>query len=287
MTGLKERLRQPGIVVAPGVYDAFSAMVAEQAGFEALYLSGASIAYTRLGRPDIGLVSLSEVAESASLVAERTSAPIIVDGDTGFGNALNVQRTVRLLGRAGAAAVQLEDQATPKRCGHLADKTLIPAAEMVGKIHAALDARPADSMLLIARTDAAAVECLAAALDRADAYAEAGADLIFVEALGSEADMRTVCARFAGRNPVMANMVEGGRTPPMPARALEKLGFDLVIFPGGAVRAVARQLQDYYGSLRAHGSTEPFREKMLDFQDLNDLLGTESLLAAGKRYAGD
>jgi 2-methylisocitrate lyase-like PEP mutase family enzyme len=177
---LRDRLKRKPILVAPGVYDGFSALLAAQAGFEALYLSGASIAYTRLGRPDIGLVSATEVADTLRNVCERVSLPVIVDADTGFGNALNVVRTVRMFERAGAAAIQIEDQSTPKRCGHLEGKLLIPAAEMAGKLKAALDSRT--SALIIARTDAIAVEGLEAALARAERYLEAGAEALFIEA---------------------------------------------------------------------------------------------------------
>jgi 2-methylisocitrate lyase-like PEP mutase family enzyme len=281
---LREQLSAKPIVVAPGVYDGLSALLVEQAGFPAVYLSGASIAYTRFGRSDVGLVTMTEVAETLSAIAERIGIPVIVDADTGFGNALNVRRAVGLFERGGAAAIQLEDQSTPKRCGHLAGKTLIPAAEMVGKIKAALDSRSSDKTLLIARTDAIAVSGLGAALDRAERYVEAGADVLFVEAPASQADMATIVKRFAGRVPLMANMVEGGKTPMMSAAALETMGFSLVIFPGGLVRALACMAQDYLASLRRHGTTEPYRDRMLDFASLNRIIGTPELLALGARY---
>jgi len=284
MTPLRSRLRQPGIVVAPGCYDALSAHLIERAGFSAAYLSGASLAYTRHARPDIGLIDMGEVAAAVAVIRERTALPLIVDADTGFGNALNVMRTVKVLANRGASAIQLEDQTTPKRCGHLADKRLIPAAEMVGKLKAALDARPSAETLIIARTDAIAVEGFAAALDRAEAYREAGADLLFIEAPRSDAELAEICARFSGRAPLMANMVEGGRTPPKEASELEKLGFSLVIFPGGTVRALAHALQDYFASLHRHGSTQPWRDRMLDFDGLNAIIGTPDMLALGRRY---
>ncbi|HTZ76671.1 MAG TPA: isocitrate lyase/PEP mutase family protein [Stellaceae bacterium] len=287
MTPLPSRLRQPGIVVAPGCYDALSAHLIERAGFAAAYLSGASIAYTRHGRPDIGLIDMGEVAATVAVIRERSEIPLIVDADTGFGNALNVMRTVKVLANRGASAIQLEDQTTPKRCGHLADKRLIPAAEMVGKLRAALDARPSPETLIIARTDAIAVEGFAAALDRAEAYREAGADLLFIEAPRSNAELAEICARFRGRAPLMANMVEGGRTPPKEAKELEALGFSLVIFPGGTVRALAHALQGYFASLHAHGSTTPWRDRMLDFDGLNQVIGTPDMLALGRRYDAD
>jgi 2-methylisocitrate lyase-like PEP mutase family enzyme len=283
---LRERLADPAIVLAPGVYDAFSALLAQAAGFEALYLSGASVAYTRLGRPDIGLVTETELEETLSRISERVRTPIIVDADTGFGNALNVQRTVKRLERAGAAAIQLEDQTSPKRCGHLDGKSLIGAAEMAGKIRAAVDARAAAGTLIVARTDAVAVEGLDPALDRAEAYLAAGADVLFVEALRSEAEMRAATGRFAGRAPLLANMVEGGKTPVKPAAELSRLGFSIAIFPGGTVRALARALAEYYASLRSHGTTAPFRARMLDFGELQQRLGTAELLQLGRDYDG-
>ncbi len=210
---LSTQLAGKNIAVAPGVFDAFGAVLAEQAGFHAAYLSGASIAYTRFGRPDIGLVGMSEVAETLSVISERSDLRIIVDADTGFGNALNVMRTVRLFESAGAAAIQLEDQTLPKRCGHLAGKTLVNTGEMVGKIKAALDARRRDETLIVARTDGIAVEGFKAALERAERYIEAGADVLFVEAPQTLDQMQQIVTRFGARLPLMANMVEGGKTP--------------------------------------------------------------------------
>jgi 2-methylisocitrate lyase-like PEP mutase family enzyme len=271
------------------VYDALSAALAERAGFEALYLSGASIAYTRLGRPDVGLTTASEVENVLGNIRERTAVPVIVDADTGFGNAINVQRTVRMLERAagpGTLAIQLEDQTSPKRCGHLDGKSLVGAAEMCGKIRAALDARASADTLIVARTDAVAVEGLDAALDRAERYAEAGADVLVVEAVRSDADMRAATARLGPRAPLLVNMVEGGKTPLRPAAELEALGYSIVIFPGGAVRALVHALGDYYATLARHGTTEPFRDRMLDFDGLQQTLGTAELLARGKRNDG-
>jgi 2-methylisocitrate lyase-like PEP mutase family enzyme len=287
MTLLRTLLAGPRIVVAPGCYDALSALMIERAGFAAAYLSGASLAYTRFGRPDIGLIGMTEVAEAVGAIRDRVALPLIVDCDTGFGNALNVVRTVKLMAQMGASAIQLEDQTSPKRCGHLADKGLIEKREMVGKIKAALDARPSEDVLIIARTDAIAVEGFAAALDRADAYAEAGADLLFVEAPQDEAQLAAIAQRFRGRVPVMANMVEGGKTPLKDAGELEALGFALVIFPGGTVRALAHALADYFASLKQHGTTAPLRNRMLDFKGVNELVGTPDMLALGRRYDPD
>ena len=285
MTSLRERLSRKPILLAPGVYDALSALLAEKAGAEAVYLSGASIAYTRLGRPDVGLVAMAEVAETVALIRDRVALPLIVDADDGFGNALNVQRTVRTFERAGAGALQLEDQATPKRCGHLAGKALVSPGAMLGKIAAALDARASEETLIIARTDAIAVEGFEPALDRAAAYADAGADVVFVEAPRNATEMTQMVERLDGYAPLMANMVEGGRTPITGAAQLEALGFSLVIFPGGIVRAMARCARDFYASLAEHGTNEPFRDRMFDFDQLNRLIGTPEMLALGARYA--
>ena len=281
---LKLRLAEPRPLLAPGIYDALSALIAEQAGFEALYLSGASIAYTRLGRSDIGLTTFSEVQDTLACITERVRTPVIVDADTGFGNALNVQRTVRGFERAGAAMIQLEDQGFPKRCGHLDGKTVIGCAEMQGKLRAALDARVDAGTLILARTDALAVEGLEAALDRAEAYLECGVDALFVEALRSPEQMDAACRRFAHRVPLLANMVEGGQTPIESADELGARGFRIVIFPGGTARAVAHTLAGYYASLQHHGSTAPWRDRMLDFEGLNALIGTPELLARGRDY---
>lgn len=283
---LKARFGQPQIVLAPGVYDALTASLASDAGFEALYVSGASIAYTRLGRPDIGLVSMAEVAETIAMIRDRVATPLIVDADTGYGNALNMQRTMRLFERAGANALQIEDQSFPKRCGHLADKGVIPPGEMVGKIKAATDARASAETLVIARTDAIAVEGFDKAMERAHAYAEAGADMLFVEAPSSAEELSRIVAGLRATLPLMANMVEGGRTPIKSTTALEELGFSLVIFPGGIVRALARAAQDFYASLKANGTTDPFRDRMFDFDQLNAVIGTPQMIAAGKAYEG-
>ncbi len=281
---LRARLARPPILIAPGVYDPLTALIAERAGFEALYVSGAAIAYTRLGRPDIGLVSMSEVVDTVAHIRDRVAASLVVDADTGYGNALNVGRTVRLLERAGANAIQIEDQDFPKRCGHLDDKTLIPAAEMVGKIKAAVDARAASDTLIIARTDAVAVEGFDRAMARAAVYRDAGADMLFIEAPRERAELGRIGALMGEAVLLMANMVEGGKTPMLSAQELQELGFAMVIFPGAIVRALARTAEDFYASLKAHGTTEPFRGRMFDFNSLNSLIGTPEMLERGKRY---
>jgi 2-methylisocitrate lyase-like PEP mutase family enzyme len=227
------------------------------------------------------------MADTMALIADRVDIPVIIDADTGFGNALNAQRTMRVYERAGAAALQIEDQTYPKRCGHLADKTLISAAEMAGKVAAMADARKSQDTLIIARTDAIAVEGLSAAIDRAEAYLDAGADALFIEAPRNVAEMTAITTHFKGRAPLLANMVEGGETPISSAADLEAMGFAIVIFPGGIVRALARTAEDYYVSLAGHGSNAPFKDRMFDFRGLNARLGADDMLARGKRYGGD
>lgn len=283
---LRERLQHQRPVLAPGVYDALTALIAEQAGFEAVYLSGGAVAYTQFGRSDVGLTTVKEAADTLARITDRVSLPVTVDGDTGFGNALNTQRTVRDFERAGAAMIQLEDQTFPKRCGHLADKTVVSAAEMCGKLRAALDARHSASTLILARTDALAIEGLDAAMDRAEAYLACGVDAIFIEAVRTAADMDTVCARFAARVPMLANMVEGGKTPVQSADELGARGYRIVIYPGGTARFAARQLQRCYASLHQHGSTLAMQGDMFDFDQLNALIGTPELLAKGRGYEG-
>ena len=284
---LRSRLSKPPIVVAPGVYDPLTALLATRAGFDSLYISGAAIAYTRLGRPDIGLVSVSEVIETVSLIRDRVDASLIVDADNGYGNALNVERTVRLLEKAGADAIQIEDQSVPKRCGHLDGKALIPAGEMVGKIKAAVDARHSTDTLIIARTDAVAVEGFDRAIERTLLYRDAGADVLFVEAPRAREDLANIIQQVGRTVPLMANMVEGGKTPILSGPELEALGFSLVIFPGGIVRTLAKTAVDFYTSLAAHGTTQPYRDRMFDFGEFNSLIGTPEMIERGKRLGAN
>lgn len=281
---LRERLTRPEIVVAPGVHDALAARIAERAGFEALYFTGAGFSYTHLGAPDIGLVSLTETVWRLGAIAEATSLPVIADGDTGYGNALNIGRTVREFERAGAAAIQLEDQTFPKRCGHLTGKTMISAVEMAGKIRAAADARRS-GMLVIARTDAREVEGLGTALERAQRYKDAGADVLFVEAPQSLEELASVPKRLPP--PVMANMVEGGVTPMATARDLQAMGYRLVIFPGAAVRISAAAIMRLMAALKEQGTTEGLRDQMLSFDELNDLVGLADYRLREERYLKD
>jgi 2-methylisocitrate lyase-like PEP mutase family enzyme len=285
-TRLRELLAgQP--FIAPGCYDAFTALLIEQAGFGCAYVSGASIAFTRLGRPDIGLTTLTEVAETVGNIRDRVSLPLIVDGDNGFGNALNVQRTVRLLEKMGASAIQLEDQTLPKRCGHLEGKTLISTAEMLGKLRAAQDARVDPATAIVARTDAIAVDGFEAGLERAHRYAEAGADVLFVEALRTPEQMARVGRELGGRVALLANMVEGGKTPLLSITELGAIGFRLAIFPGAMVRVVGFAASQYLATLQGEGTTRNMLDRMFDFPRLNAIVGTEAMLQAGEQYAAE
>jgi 2-methylisocitrate lyase-like PEP mutase family enzyme len=284
MTSLKSLLDR-GPVLAPGVFDALSALLAAEAGFEAIYLSGASIAYTQLGRPDVGLVTATQVADVVARVHDRVDMPLIVDIDTGFGNALNVKQTVRQFERLGASALQIEDQTSPKRCGHLQGKELVSAEEMAGKVRAAADARESAETLIIARTDAIAVEGLNRALERAALYRDAGADVLFIEAPQSLDDMARIGKSFGDSVHLVANMVEGGRTPLRTLAQLSDLGFRLVITPGALVRAFAFMAREFLQQLNANGSTAMSRERMLDFAQINALLGLSELLEEGRSYA--
>lgn len=285
MTDFRPLLARTEGVHAPGCYDAFSAALIEQAGFEAAYLSGASIAYTQLGQPDIGLVSMSEVADVLMRIRDRVDLAIAVDADTGFGNALNVQRTVRIFERSGANAIQLEDQTLPKRCGHLNGKTLVSAGEMVGKVKAALDARQSEQTLIIARTDAIAVEGFEAALDRAEAYLEAGADVLFIEAPASLDDMKRICVRFAEQVPLLANMVEGGNTPVRTRSELVELGYRLVISPGALTRVITPVIEAFLADLQEQGSPLEWKDRMLTLSELNERLKLSEILSQSETYS--
>lgn len=283
-TRLRQLLAGPDIVIAPGMFNALTALLVQQQGFDCAYLGGASISYARIGRPDIGLMSFNEVAETVAQIRERIEIPFVIDADTGFGNALNVQRTVRVLERMGASGIQLEDQTMPKRCGHLAGKTLVSTGEMVGKIRAALDARDNDATVIVARTDAIAVEGFEAALERARAYREAGADVLFVEAPQNDDQLTTLGRELGPQAPLLANMVEGGKTPLKPSNVLSEMGFKVVIYPGAMVRVLAHAATAYLQELKAHGSTTGFRDRMLDFNELQQIVGTDELLNRGRQY---
>jgi 2-methylisocitrate lyase-like PEP mutase family enzyme len=285
--GLRASLDEPGAILAPGVYDALTALLVEQAGYSCAYVSGASISFTRIGRPDLGLTTLSEVADSVANMRERVSIPLVVDADTGFGNALNVRRSVRLLERMGASAIQLEDQTSPKRCGHLEGKTLISTAEMAGKIRAAVDARHDEATLIVARTDAVATDGIEAAVERAHAYVDAGADMLFIEALRDDEQLSRVGSELGPRAKLLCNMVEGGKTPLKPVDELGALGFDLVIYPGAMVRVVSFAAQAYLRELQQQGTTAGMLDRMNQFNGIMDVVGLQQSIAEGQAYASN
>lgn len=280
---LLERLRSGRILVAPGVYDALTGRLVEACGFEAAYLSGAGVSYSMLAQPDIGLVTQSEMAQRAASVARAIAIPLLADGDNGHGNAMNVMRTVRLFEEGGVGAIQLEDQDFPKRCGHLAGKTLVSRREMSGKIRAACAARRSRDMLVIGRTDARSVLGLDEAIGRAREYREAGADVLFVEAPQDEAELGEIARALPGV-PLMANMVEGGRTPLVPAARLEELGYALVIYPNSLVRRFVRAGRELLASLGTRGTTAHLTSEMISFAELNELVGLTELSALERTF---
>jgi 2-methylisocitrate lyase-like PEP mutase family enzyme len=270
----------------PGVYDGLSTLLVEQAGFDCAFLSGACLSFARFGRPDMGLVTASEVAETVSILRDRVSLPLIVDMDTGFGNALNVQRTVRDFERAGASALQMEDQVAPKRCGHMAGKSVIGTTEMVGKIHAALDAREDDNTVIIARTDALGVNGFDDALERAERYLDAGADALFIEAPKTVEQMRQIGQQFGSRVPLVHNLVEGGGSPVESIDELRQLQYRIALYPAALLHQFTPQAQQLLDVIQQTGSTASLRRQMYDLADMNTLLGADKLLGAGQRYDG-
>ncbi|MFZ1996145.1 MAG: isocitrate lyase/PEP mutase family protein [Solirubrobacteraceae bacterium] len=276
--------RRPGEpLVVPGAPDALGARVIEALGFEAVYITGAGVTNARLGVPDLGLITLPELADAVEAIRDAVTIPLIVDADTGFGGPLNVRRTVRALERRGANAIQLEDQVSPKRCGHFAGKEVIPAAEMVAKLQAALDARADDSLLIIARTDARQMLGLEAALERAARYREAGADVIFVEAPQSHHELAEIGRRLEG--PLLVNIVEGGATPQLPSDELGALGFSIVLYANAALRGAVHGMQVVLEHLRRTGSTSGALEQMVGWEQRQELVGKPFFDELSERYA--
>ena len=278
-TTLRARLAGPEPVLAPGAYDALSARLAEQAGFGAVYMTGFGASASLLGRPDVGLLSFAEMVDQARRIVQAVGVPVIADADDGYGNPLNVVRTVREYEAAGVAALHIEDQVAPKRCGHLAGKQVIPAGEMVEKVRAAVEAR--SSLLVIARTDARAVEGLDAALERARAYRDAGADVLFVEAPEDEAEVEAVAAAFPD-TPLLFNWADGGRTPPLGLDRIRSLGFSLVLFPLTTLFAATRAVQESLAALRTRGT--PDLDGALLFDEFTSLIGLPEFQRLEERY---
>jgi 2-methylisocitrate lyase-like PEP mutase family enzyme len=266
----------------PGAGDALTARVIEDIGFEAVYVTGAGIANTQLGVADLGLPTLTELVLQVQRIADAVALPLIVDADTGFGGPLNIVRTVRELERAGAQAIQLEDQASPKRCGHFDGKTVVPIEEMLLRLAAALDARRSQETLIVARTDARAIEGFAAAVARAQAYAQAGADVIFFEAPVSIEEFQQLPALVGA--PMLANMVEGGKSPLLSADELESFGFIVVIFANTALRAAVKGMQEVLRGLRSEGTTRGFLDRLVPWDERQRLVHLDELQALERRY---
>jgi 2-methylisocitrate lyase-like PEP mutase family enzyme len=276
-------LEERRAVLVPGAANALTARVIEDQGFEACYVTGAGIANTLLGVPDIGLVTMSEIQTTTAAIAEISSLPLFVDMDTGFGNAINTHRTVRVLERAGACAVQIEDQVFPKKCGHFDGKAVIPAKEMATKVRAAADAREDENFLIIARTDARAIEGIDGALDRARMYIEAGADVTFVEAPTSVEEMQRICAELPV--PQVANLVVGGRTPMLSQEELAKIGFAIVLYANTPLQAAMRAMSEVLGALKRDGSLEAVQDRLADFVERQRLVHKSTYDAMEKTYA--
>ena len=268
---LRQMMTGKQIVVAPGAHDALTAKIIEQVGFSAVYMTGYGQAASHLGKPDVGLLTLTEMVARASNIVEAVNVPVIADADTGFGNAVNVMRTLREYEKAGVAAIQLEDQVAPKKCGHMTGRQVVSKEEMVGKIKAAADVRTDPDLMIIARTDARTVHGIGEALERAKAYEEAGADILFIESPESVEEMKQITTSF--KVPVLANMVEGGRTPFLPVQDLQGLGYDLVIFPTASTYLVTKALTRLMTVLKDTGTTVSLIPEMITFEEFNDLIG--------------
>ena len=282
-TQLRHLLAQPGCVVAPGVADAFAARLVKLEGFKALYMTGFGTSLTRLGVPDVGLLTASEMIDNASRIVDASELPLIADADTGYGNPINTRRTIRDYEKAGVAGVHIEDQSWPKRCGHLAGKRVIPVDEMVAKIKAACDARRDKDFMIITRTDAIAIEGLEAALERGERYREAGADMLFIEAPVGRAQVDIVSKRFQGV-PLLYNMAASGKTPDLPADELGKLGFKLSIYPNWVLLAAIPAMQNLLRELHTTGSIAHMRDKVANFKQFTDIAGLPEIQQLEERY---
>ena len=274
-TRFRQLIDAPEILMLPGAHDALSLKLAEKAGFQAATCGGYSATASLIGQPDVGQLGMTEMAEMYARLCDRTDIPLLADADTGFGGPTNVARMMRAYERAGIAAVFIEDQVSPKRCGHMDGKRVIPANEMVEKLKAALDARIDHDLIVMARTDARAVDGLDAAIERAELYREAGADVLFVEAPISVEELRRVCSEIAA--PCLANNVEGGKTPVLPARQLEEMGFAAVTWPVAATYTLTQALMELYATLRRDGTTAAMANRMLNFDAFNELIGLPAL----------
>ncbi len=281
---LREQLAAGETVLAPGCYDGLGARLIEEAGFSAAYMTGFGSAAARLGQPDVGLLTLSEMVDNAHRIAQAVSIPVIADADTGYGNALNVIRTVREYESAGVAAIHIEDQAMPKKCGHLDGKVLVEAGEMVAKVSAAVEARRSEDFLIIARTDARAVEGLDGALERAARYRDAGADVLFIEAPQSVQEIETIARTFA-EVPLLFNYAEGGKTPAITYDVLRELGFNLVIFPLSILLATTAAVRAVLARIKADGTPIQALPSLPAFDEFLDLIGLPEVRELEQRFA--
>jgi methylisocitrate lyase len=281
---LRARIQSGATLQLPGVFDALSARLAARAGFEAVFVSGYCMSATQLGEPDFGILTQTEVVATATRLCAAVDVPVIVDADTGYGNAVNVMRTVHDLIRAGAAGIFLEDQVWPKRCGHMRGKRVIPIDEQVGKLRAAVEARGADELVIVARTDARQAVSLEDAITRALAYRDAGADVLFVEAPQSLDELREIGRRLPP--PLVANMVEQGATPDLSADELRALGFQLIVYPVAGLFAATHAMQTLYARLRADGHTRAVRDRLVAFPEFNALVGLDEKYALDARFGG-
>ena len=281
---LREMLARPEPLLAPGAYDSLSARLIEQAGFEVVYMTGFGTSASLLGRPDVGLLSFGEMVDNARRIAHAVDVPVIADADNGYGSPINVIRTVREYEAAGVAAIHIEDQVAPKKCGHMQNKHVVEAEEMVQKVHAAVEARHSDDFLIIARTDARAVEGLDRALERARRYREAGADVLFVEAPESEDEVVAVAKAFPGV-PLLLNWAEGGKTPPLSRERLQELGYSLILFPLSALFLATHAMRESLVQLRMHGSPLPIMERLTGFQEFLDITGLPEIRKLDRRFA--
>ena len=281
---LAELVRSREPILAPGAYDALTARIIEQAGFPAVYMTGFGTSASLLGRPDVGLLTMSQMVDNARRIAQAVDVPVIADADTGYGNALNVIRTVQEYELAGVSAIHIEDQVMPKKCGHMENKQVIPAAEMAEKIHAAVEARRSDDFLIIARTDARAVEGLDSALRRARAYRQAGADILFIEAPQNEDEVAQVARAFPDV-PLLFNWAEGGKTPPMRLERLKELGYRIVIFPISALLTATKAVRAVLAEIKAEGTPMRAFPDRASFQEFNEMIGLGEIQQIEKRFA--
>lgn len=283
-TKMRQLFQTGKMIVAPGAHDALTAKIIGKTGFDAVYMTGYGQAASHLGNPDVGLLTMSEMVARASAIVEAAGVPVIADADTGFGNAINVRRTVREYEKAGVAVIQLEDQVMPKKCGHMLGRQVNPKEEMVGKIKAAADARMDDDFMIMARTDARTIMGIDEAIERGLAYQEAGADIIFIESPESKEEM--VMINKAIKVYTLANMVEGGRTPMLPNQELEALGYNLVIYPTASTYLTTKAMLTLMETLKKEGTTATMIPEMVTFSEFNDLIGLTEIRALEAKYSG-